>query len=170
MAMNRAFMAGYDDPHGTEAPGFSHSESLLLDDWRQGQERRTEPGRPVSLSKPTEHQRGFTMSQHSFATTFENRPVKVVMGWDRPLQGYFCFVERQDAGAGEAEYLYSNLDDRALARRMGFSPSTDYFTEKLMALGIAVPRTMIAEVRLDCAMNIGNRYVRHQADDTSTSQ
>ena len=110
------------------------------------------------------------MSQHSFATTFEHRPVKVVMGWDRPLRGYFCFVERQDAGGGEAEYLYSNLDDRALARRMGFSPSIDYFTEKLMALGIVVPRMMIAEVRLDCAMNIGNRYVRHQADDTSTSQ
>ena len=91
------------------------------------------------------------------------------MGWDRPLQGHFCFVERQDAGAGEAEDLYSNLDDRALARRMRFPPSINYFTEKLMALGIVVPETMIAEVRLDCAMNIGNRNDWHQADDTGTS-
>ena len=52
---------------------------------------------------------------------------------------------------------------------MGFSPSTNNYTEKLIALGIAVPRPMIAEVRLDGAMNIGNRNDWHQADDTGSS-
>jgi len=43
------------------------------------------------------------MSQHSFTTTLQGRPVVVVVGYDRPLRGFFCFVEKCDAvddGAG----------------------------------------------------------------------
>ena len=110
------------------------------------------------------------MSQHYFASSIEDRPVKIVLGWDRPLQGYFCFVERMDPKPGEAEYVYSNLEDRALARRMGFASSIDYFDEKLQAMGITVPRAMIAEVERDGALNVGNRYVRHEAEGTGTSR
>ena len=56
---------------------------------------------------------------------------------------------------------------------MGFSSSTAYFTEKLIALGIAVPRPMIEGMRLDGEINIGNtqclassRRRRHQPQHT----
>lgn len=46
------------------------------------------------------------------------------MGWDRPLQGYFMVITRQDAHEGEPERVYSNLDDAALARCMAIHPPT----------------------------------------------
>ncbi len=32
------------------------------------------------------------MSQHSFNTTLQGRPVIVVVGYGRPLRGFFCLV------------------------------------------------------------------------------
>ncbi len=91
------------------------------------------------------------MSQHYF------RPVPntvILMGWDRPLQGYFCVIECGD------ELLYSNLEDPILDERGGMSGSLDYLLDCVVARGLNVPQEMIAEIKADAAHNIGNREMR----------
>jgi hypothetical protein len=105
------------------------------------------------------------MSQHVFVTTFQGRPVTVVLGHDRPLHAFFCFVERSDDDDGE-EFVYCNLDDPKLAGTMGMSKSLKYFEKRLADLGIAVPASMFDQSEKDRLGNVGNRFVRHAADGT----
>jgi hypothetical protein len=104
------------------------------------------------------------MSQHFFTTTHEGRPVELLMGWDRPLQGFFMLVSRGDAGDDEVEYLYCNLDDHALVRCGGLPAAMDHFVVQLRALGIEVPPAMLAEVERDAEVNAGNRFVVYDSD------
>ena len=112
------------------------------------------------------------MSQHSFNTTLEGRPVIVVVGYDRPLRGFFCFVEKCDADADadedededEDEFVYSNLNDLKLASCYGLSKSLDYFKGVLHGLGLQVPTSMFEQSELDMLGNVGNRCVSHTAD------
>jgi len=104
------------------------------------------------------------MSQHHFATMLQGRPVEVLMGWDRPLQGFFMLVSRGDAGDDEDEYLYCNLDDHALVRCGGLPAAMDHFVVQLRKLGIEVPPAMLAEVERDAVVNAGNRFVVYGAD------
>ncbi len=105
------------------------------------------------------------MSQHSFNTTLEGRPVIVVVGYDRPLRGFFCFVEKCDADdEGEDEFVYSNLNDLRLASCYGLSKSLDYFKGVLQELGMQVPASMFEQSELDMRGNVGNRCVSHTAD------
>lgn len=106
------------------------------------------------------------MSQHYFRTTYENRPVTVVVGYDRPLRGFFCFVERADGAATDDtdEFVYSNLDDPKLAASMGFSKSVDYFKRRLADLGLVVPASMFIESERDRLGNVGNRQAWHEAN------
>ena len=99
------------------------------------------------------------MPQHYFSTSLQGRSVTITLGWDRPLQGYFCTVARNDAEGDEDAYVYSNLDDHALNSRTGLSESLDYFDALLMARGLTVPRAMMAEVERDGMFNVGNRHV-----------
>lgn len=107
------------------------------------------------------------MSQHSFNTTLEGRPVIVVVGYDRPLRGFFCFVEKCDADADtdedEDEFVYSNLNDLKLASCYGLSKSLDYFKGVLHGLGLQVPTSMFEQSELDMLGNVGNRCVSHTA-------
>ena len=91
------------------------------------------------------------MSQHYF------RPVPntvILMGWDRPLQGYFCVIERGD------ELLYSNLEDPILDENGGMSSILDYLLERIVERKLCVPQEMIDEIRADAAHNIGDRSSR----------
>lgn len=57
------------------------------------------------------------MSQHILNTIMgaTAAPVTVMMGWDRPLQGFFCVVEGIEDGEDEDDgYIYSNLLDEEL--------------------------------------------------------
>jgi hypothetical protein len=106
------------------------------------------------------------MSRHSFTTTLEGRPVIVVVGYDRPLRGFFCFVEKCDADADaddecEDEFVYSNLNDLKLASCYGLSKSLDYFKGVLRDLGLQVPASMFEQSELDMRGNVGNRCVSH---------
>ncbi len=49
------------------------------------------------------------MSRHEYRTEYRGRPVCVVAGWDRPLQGCYMFIEYLDPATGSMPY--SNLDD-----------------------------------------------------------
>ena len=100
------------------------------------------------------------MSQHYFDTTCAGEPASVLMGWDRPLQGYFMVID----SARRDEYVYSNLEDLALAHCGGLSRSLDYFVEKLRELGVSVPARMLSEIRADAVSNVGNRHVAYGVD------
>ncbi len=86
------------------------------------------------------------MSQHFFNTVCESCPVRVSMGWDRPLQYYFLTVqvlhaeeraEGEDNAVGSEGFLYANLDDPSV-------PDVEhqllYFQRQLALLSIEVPR------------------------------
>lgn len=107
------------------------------------------------------------MSQHVLPTQCNGKAVEVLMGWDRPLQGFFLVIEVMD---GESEeYLYSNLEDPALMRWMGLPPTLDPFLAKLKELGITVPQQMVQEVEADARLNVGNRYVTYDASGAIAS-
>ncbi|HET9645425.1 MAG TPA: hypothetical protein VFP68_19180 [Burkholderiaceae bacterium] len=95
------------------------------------------------------------MSQHRFQTTYQGDPVSVLMGWDRPLQGFFLVI----AAICRDGYVYSNLEDRALRQCFGLPPALDYFLGKLSEFGIEVPSRMIDEIKADADKDVGNRYV-----------
>jgi len=101
------------------------------------------------------------MSQHIFSTSIEGKPVTVLMGWDRPQQEFFLVVELDEPPAGGDSYLYSNMaDPRARGRDL------EYFKSKLDEFGIAVPRAMLQQVRLDHWDNVGNRNCIYAANGT----
>ena len=98
------------------------------------------------------------MSQHYFETTLQDQPAIVMMGWDRPLSGFFLTIE---VGADNEveEPFYSNLTDGNLVAFRGFPPSIGYFKTKLAELGLAVPDRMFQEVEEDGCANVGNQQV-----------
>ena len=81
------------------------------------------------------------MSQHFYTSHYQGRTVTVLMGWDRPLQGYFMVVtfNRDD------DPVYSNLDDPDLIPWMGFPPTLEPFVRKVDALGL--PRCGLHDIR-----------------------
>lgn len=91
----------------------------------------------------------------------------MLAGWDRPLSQHFMVIEHDDVDADTSDqdaYLYSNLDDPK-----GWGQDWAYFQEKLDALGILVPKSMVDQIYVDTAMNVGNRHCVHQADGSYTS-
>lgn len=102
------------------------------------------------------------MSQHIFITTRKEKRVKVLMGWDRPLLGFFLVVE--DIDAVDDSYIYSNLEDQTLFSCMGLPKNIAYFQVKLAELGVLVPDQMILEILSDKERNIGNRVVNYDKD------
>ncbi len=103
------------------------------------------------------------MSQHTFRTTFRNRPVKVLMGWDRPLRGFFMTIDYLDNPKDE-DIAYCNLDDMALIEFGGLPPTLDHFKAVLAKLKISLPELMLKEVQADGDANMGNRYVTYNAE------
>jgi hypothetical protein len=97
------------------------------------------------------------MSQHYFKTSYQGQAITVLMGWDRPLQGHFLVVEKDDVK--EDAFVYSNLLDPALNGYRGLPPSLEYFKTKLSELGLTVPERMIREIEADRSANVGNRHV-----------
>ena len=99
------------------------------------------------------------MSQHIFNTSHEGQPVTIMMGWDRPLQGYFLVVMTDDEA--QERYIYSNLKDPVLTGCNGLPESIEYFCEKLTELGIEVPAEMLEGVEMDGIFNVGNKIAHY---------
>lgn len=101
------------------------------------------------------------MSQHYFRSEYQGVPIKVTMGWDRPLGYCFMVIAYECAGEEKSddEPLYSNLDEAT-----PFGLSLEHYRHKLAELGIVVPESLFEQVQIDRALNAGNRYVWHQAD------
>jgi hypothetical protein len=97
------------------------------------------------------------MSQHFCTTTMGSKAVEVLMGWDRPLQGFFMVIHDLEAPVEDDGLIYSNLDEPDSHPQV-----LDPFTEKLEELGIQVPAAMIEEVKDDQMWNVGNKMRRHE--------
>jgi len=88
------------------------------------------------------------MSQH----IYEHQGTEVRLGYDRPLDYVYCYVER------DGEPLYSNLSDPQAGTQQ---QDVDYFRPVLKELGISLPEAMFDEVKHDQANHVGNRVVRY---------
>jgi len=106
------------------------------------------------------------MSQHCFPTTCHGEPVFILMGWDRPLQGYFLVIKCEHRDA----LLYSNLEDHELRQCMGMPRSLDHFLKRLSEFGVQVPSRMLNEIKADAKANVGNRYVVYDAAGHMTTE
>ncbi len=109
------------------------------------------------------------MSQHRFTTQLDDIEIVVIMGWDRPLQGFFMSIiqvspEPKESSDQEAEaedvYLFNNLE-QSLSHPKEL---TAYLCE-LDNRGINLPEQMIAEVTMDGVRNEGNKFVVHSIVD-----
>jgi hypothetical protein len=90
----------------------------------------------------------------------DGRPIQVLMGWDRPLRGFFLVVERLDAlSENESQYLYSNLDDMTLD--CALPKELNHFLIRLASLRIVLPQNMLQAVLADQRENAGNKVVDH---------
>lgn len=94
------------------------------------------------------------MSHHVLVTNNKfGDDVRVRAGWDRPLQGFWCMVERVDDEVDEDElYIFNNLD-----LETPHPKSFSVFETVLGYLGIDLPDAMKREILLDQARNTGNR-------------
>lgn len=99
------------------------------------------------------------MSQHVFNTRYQGKPITVMMGWDRPLQGFFMVIEEIDRD--EEHCIYSNLDDPTLGSLTGLAPTIQPFINKLNELSISVPKEMLDGVTLDGVYNVGNKTAHY---------
>ena len=119
------------------------------------------------------------MSQHLFpAKTATGRAVQVLIGYDRPLNGFFLVVTdtdldsvaltgvvegTDDDGVIEA-VVYSNLDDVELYDLDGLTLDLGYFKAKLAQLGIPLPASIEMELHEDRRHRVGNRVCCYDAD------
>lgn len=84
------------------------------------------------------------MSQH----IFKQGSTEVRLGYDRPLNYVFCYVEI------DGEIAYSNLsDDRAGTR----CQDVDYYRDILNHLHLEVPEEMFTVIKEDQKNRVGNK-------------
>ena len=98
------------------------------------------------------------MSQHHFYTTHRTQKIHVLMGWDRPLQGYFMVIEKEN---DQDEPYWSNLSQKE-SHPQTLMP----FIAVLEQLNIKVPQRMIIEIMEDGANNAENKEVIHVFNDS----
>lgn len=95
------------------------------------------------------------MSQHVFETIKDGREITVLMGWDRPLQGFFLVIDYVDSDGDEP--LWSNLTHHDPPH----PKSLDSFLAVLKEFEITIPKSMIAELLQDQVKNAGNKQISH---------
>jgi hypothetical protein len=111
------------------------------------------------------------MSRHYFDCEHEGQTVRVVLGYDRPLDEFFLQVYRTGFAAGdsfreqlcdEADFLYASMSDYD-------APPDDltYFRSQLKRLGINAPESLFKAVEADAARRTGNLVMVHFADGTT---
>lgn len=94
------------------------------------------------------------MTQHRYVTNRKGESVEVLMGWDRPLQGFFMLIERLGISDENPDiYLYNNLDQE-LPHPKELKP----FLNALDELDIELPAGMVAAIEADKADNRGNAF------------
>ncbi len=110
------------------------------------------------------------MSQHYFSTEHEGEPIRVVMGYDRPLDGYFMVIEKEfkyeyEEGDEDDTLIYSNLFEEN-----SHPNNLDGYLAVLTAMNIAVPQQMLDEIKQDFLHRVGNKVVYHTLDNGQYSR
>jgi len=100
------------------------------------------------------------MSQHHLAVEIGGRAAEIMMGWDRPLQGFHCIVTVEP----DDDLAYCNLDDLDLLSSFGLAQDVDHYVARLAELGLTVPQQMLDAIRGDGLRNVGNRSVWWDAE------
>ena len=95
------------------------------------------------------------MSQHVLEVAMQDeRKVHVLMGWDRPLEGYFMVAWYLDKnGEDTDDYLFNNLE-----QEISHPKQIDYYVNWLENRGIHLPVEMIDDIKQDGANNMGNKF------------
>lgn len=122
------------------------------------------------------------MSIHTLKISYQDRPLRITLGWDRPTQGFFMTLlyldgqpafpelanlDEDDDEFNDEPWLYHNMFDLELGGRQ---PSNlDYFNSKLGEFSISIPEAMIAAVLQDAQSNAGNRVVEHCLEPKSSN-
>ena len=108
------------------------------------------------------------MSLHHVQARCGQRDVLVVAGYDRPLRELFLQVLVEPIGppAANDELVYASVSD-AWRDWTNVATVTDQL-EQFEQFGIEVPRSLMQAVRLDQALDAGNRVVEHHADRPPT--
>ena len=91
------------------------------------------------------------MSQHLYKTDTH----AVLMGYDRPLNGFFMVIEDRH------EMVYSNLFDIELINCGGLCLDLNYFTQKALSFGIQIPKDMLKAIEQDACEKVGNKFIDH---------
>lgn len=98
------------------------------------------------------------MSQHLFETTFKGVVVTVTLGWDRPLQSHFLTIHEDPDEKGNTVFadgiVYSYLQEKGYLRK-----PLQFYSEKLVAMDIAVPSEMLEAAQEDAREDRGNAVV-----------
>jgi len=96
------------------------------------------------------------MSQHIYKTAYHGQPIEILLGYDKPMDGYFMVIEFTDPAIDDDFYLYSNLfEDEP------FVPTLDRYLAVLSNLGITLPQPIIEEVLEDGRNKAGSKCVLH---------
>lgn len=100
------------------------------------------------------------MSQHLFETTMQGKPITILMGWDRPLQGFFMVIDYNHIDLDEP--LWSNLNQTE-----SHPKTLDQFIQVLndFKFDSSVPQQMFDAVLQDQRENCGNKEVIHSMLD-----
>jgi hypothetical protein len=100
------------------------------------------------------------MSQHYFFTQHQGEPIKVFMGYDKPLDGYFMVIEKEEDSDNDDEdddgLLYSNLFEE-----YSHPNNLDGYLAVLKTMNIVVPQQMLDEIKQDFLHRVGNKVVYH---------
>lgn len=101
------------------------------------------------------------MTRHIFCTEYFGRPITILMGWDRSLQGFFMLIEFVTEAREAA--IYSQLTDPDLKASGGFADDLAPFIRALKRLALTVPESMLQELRLDGMLNksTSSKHVTH---------
>jgi len=75
------------------------------------------------------------MSQVTFKSTYRDRRIEVMAGWDRPLRHYFLTVFDLDASDDDPETVWSTLESPSALD----NTSTERLRKKLGSMDISVP-------------------------------
>lgn len=104
------------------------------------------------------------MSQHCFETEHQGEPIRVLLGWDRPVNDFFLVIERTEPEQDQDDYLYVSRHDAPLEHR-----SLAFLEVKLSELGIEVPSQMLDQVAVDQAFGLADRMVTYLSDGSFVS-
>lgn len=101
------------------------------------------------------------MTQRIFDTqTSAGQAVQVMIGWDRPLKGYFLNVYLTNVPEDEDDLLFTNLE---LPPAESHPKSVDPFIAVLTDFGISVPDTVVQDLVADKDLNRGNVMTTYDA-------